>query len=350
VVVAMRVAYVTEQGALLYKKGRRLGVARHRTTIATLRLAHLDQLVLWGRIRITPGALAVLMDHGIDTVFVSVHGRFRGRLVGPASKNILLRWAQFQRAHQTAFALDTARRIVEAKIHNARTLLRHRLRHRPEHPVLIDALAQLRAVAHAVPRADDLDRLRGLEGEAAAVYFRALGASLDDPFFRFERRTRRPPEDPTNALLSLLYTLLLTAVLHACHVVGLDPYLGLFHQMGHGKPALALDLMEEFRPVLADALAFRLIERRTVRPEDFQQPSATEPTPSTEAAPAPRPVYLTPDGLRKVIQLWEARLQDEVIDPPTGHTLTWRDLILEQARRMARAFRDEVPYTPFRWA
>ncbi len=350
----MRVAYVTEQGALVYKKGRRLGVARHRETIATLRLAHLDQLILWGHIRVTPGALAVLMDRGIDTVFVSVHGRFRGRLVGPASKNILLRWAQFQRAQQTAFALDVARTIVAVKIHNARTLLRHRLRHRPEHPALTEALAQLRAIGHAVPRTDDLDRLRGLEGEAAAVYFRALGDSLDDPFFRFERRTRRPPEDPTNALLSLLYTLLLTAVLHACHVVGLDPYLGLFHQMGYGKPALALDLMEEFRPVLADALALRLIERRTVRPDDFRQPAATETESTTasspDAPPAPRPVYLTPDGLRKVIQLWEARLQDDIIDPLTGHTLTWRDLILEQARRMARAFRDEVPYAPFRWS
>ncbi|GBC85707.1 CRISPR-associated endonuclease Cas1 [bacterium HR11] len=346
----MRVAYVTEQGTVIYKKGRRLGVARQRETIATLRLAHLDQVVLWGHVRITPGALALLLDHGVDTVFVSAHGRFRGRLVGPASKNILLRWAQFQQAQQTAFALDVARNIVAAKIHNARTLLRHRLRHRPEHPALTDALAQLRAIAHAVPRADDLDRLRGLEGEAAAVYFRALGASLEDPFFRFERRTRRPPEDPTNALLSLLYTLLLTAVLHACHVVGLDPYLGVFHQMGYGKPALALDLMEEFRPALADALALRLIERRTVRPDDFRPPAEADSTPAPDAPPAPRPVYLTPDGLKKVIQLWEARLQDEVIDPPTGHTLTWRDLILEQVRRMARAFRDGVPYTPFRWA
>ncbi|MCS7312427.1 MAG: CRISPR-associated endonuclease Cas1 [Acidobacteria bacterium] len=345
----MRVAYVTEQGVVIYKKGRRLGVARHRQTIATLRLAHLDQVILWGHIRVTPGALALLMDHGVDTVFVSAHGRFRGRLVGPASKNIFLRWAQFQRAQQTAFALDVARHIVGAKIHNSRTLLRHRLRHRPEHPVLTDALAQLRAISHAVPQADTLDRLRGLEGEAAAVYFRALGACLDEPFFRFERRTRRPPEDPTNALLSLLYTLLLTAVLHACHVVGLDPYLGLFHQMGYGKPSLALDLMEEFRPVIADALALRLIERRTVRPDDFQSPSPTEAETPPDAPPAARPVYLTADGLKKVIQLWEARLQDDVVDPSTGHTLTWRDLITEQARRMARAFRDEVPYTPFRW-
>jgi CRISP-associated protein Cas1 len=345
----MRVAYITEQGALVYKKGRRLAVARQRETIATLRLAHLDQVILWGHVRITPGALAVLMDHGIDTVFVSVHGRFRGRLVGPASKNILLRWSQFRHAQDPAFGLAVARSIVAAKVHNARTLLRHRLRHRPEHPVLTDALAQLRVIAHAVPQAPDLDRLRGLEGEAAAVYFRALGASLDDPFFRFERRTRRPPEDPTNALLSLLYTLLLTAVLHACHVVGLDPYLGLFHQMGYGKPSLALDLMEEFRPVLADALAFRLIERRIVRPDDFVSPAEVPRPESPSESSEPRPVRLTPDGLKKVLQLWEARSQEDVIDPLTGHTLTWRDLILEQTRRMARAFRDEVPYTPFRW-
>jgi len=336
----MRVAYITDQGAVVFKKGRRLAVTRNRQLLTTLRVTQLDQVVLWGRIRLTPGALALLMDQGIDTVFISVRGRFRGRIVGPASKNILLRWAQYERVRDDAFVITTARAIVEAKVNNARALLRHRLRRRDQ-DVLREGIARLRQILREIPHIQDLDRLRGLEGEAAHTYFQTIGASLQSPFFRFTRRTRRPPRDPTNALLSLLYTLLLTAMMHAVHQVGLDPYLGVFHQMGYGKPALALDLIEEFRAPLVDALVLRLIERGTVRPEDFM---AEETEDGKELS-----TRLTSDALKKVIGLWESRCQTTVIDPATGHAMEWRALMVEQARRMARAFRDRVDYEPFRW-
>lgn len=335
----MRVAHITEQGAILYARKQRIVVSKNRTVLTTLRTRQLDQICLWGRIRLSPSVIYLVLRRGIDTVFLGRNGEYRGRLIGPLSRNIELRHQQFVRLQDTQQRLAWARSVVRAKITNARTLLRHRQRHRRS-SLLQETIHQLRRNLQAVDRAASPDELRGIEGEAAAAYFRALGSIIDDPFFRFERRTRRPPRNPANALLSFAYTLLLTRTLHAVQQVGLDPYLGCLHDMGFGKPALALDLMEPFRPALVDTFVWDLIVRRRMGPDDFETVDD-----DTDA----RPVRLSTSGLQKFLGLWEHRLHEKTTDPWEGRTWTWDDLIVQQARRFARAVREGTDWQPFVW-
>jgi len=335
----MATMYVTEQGARLEKEYRRLLVAKHDEVLLAAPLGRVSEVVLVGSVGATTPALLMLLDAGIPLSFVTWAGKLRGRLTPPIPKNLPLRHAQYDRARDPAFCLETARAIVDGKLRNSRTLA---YRIRRSHPQTHgnrnradddEQLERIERAVRAASRADDLDTLRGIEGSAAKAYFQILRQALR-PEMTFEKRTRRPPRDPANALLSFGYTLLTQNLMTACEVVGLDPYDGFFHADKYGRPALALDLVEEFRGPVVDSVVQLVINKRIVGPEDFERKSG---------------VYLSNRGLRKFLRQYTRRLNTEILHPYYGRRLTYQRVFEVQARLMAKTIQGKLDkYPPFR--
>ncbi len=345
----MAILYVTDQGVVLTKRGNRLVVEKQGRVIHWLHAFKVEQVILLGNITLSPAALAFLLAQGIDTVFLSYYGKYRGRLVAHLGKNIELRRRQFARLADPAFALNLARACVAAKIDNCRVLLR-RLNRELHSDAVIQVLHQLRVLGRKAAAADSLETLLGLEGSAAAAYFSAFPHLLKNPDLPFEGRSRRPPRDPVNVLLSLGYTFLANTVHTQVMIAGLDPYLGALHQPEYGRPSLVLDLMEEFRPVLVDSLVLALVNRRIIRPGDFFRPEEQEPAAFDFAAPPVKegyPILLAHTGMKKLILHFERRLESRVLYLPQARRLTFRDVILAQVRAFIRTLEEDVPYQPF---
>jgi CRISPR-associated protein Cas1 len=329
----MATLYVTEQGARIEKEYRRLLVSKHDQALLAVPLGRVSEVVLVGRTGATTPALLMLLDAGIPLSFVTRTGKLRGRLTPPRPKNLPLRHAQYDRARDPGFCLAVARAIVDGKLRNSRALA---YRIRRSHPQVAAAwLARLEQAVEAVAQADDMDSLRGIEGSAAKAYFAVLRGALR-PEMTFDKRTRRPPRDPANSLLSLGYTLLTQNLMTACEVVGLDPYDGFFHADKYGRPALALDLEEEFRGPVVDSVVRLVINKRVVGPDDFE--------------PGPKGgIYLSDRGLRKFLRQYTHRLNTEILHPYYDRRLTYQRVFEVQARLMAKAIQGQLDkYRPFR--
>jgi len=260
------------------------------------------------------------LREGIGLSLVSRTGQLRGRLMPPTGKNIALRHKQYERAQDLVFCLAVSRAIVAGKLRNCRALARRWARTRPEIPKeLIERIDQ--AVKQAAT-ADDLAALRGIEGAGTRAYFEVWRRALS-PGMGFEKRTRRPPRDPVNALLSLGYTLLTDNLMTACEIVGLDPYDGFFHADKYGRPALALDLVEEFRPVIVDSVVLNVVNREILTAEDFE--------PGPEGG-----IYLKPGALRTFFQQYSGRLNTKMMHPGAGRRLTYQQWFEVQAWTMRK--------------
>jgi CRISPR-associated protein Cas1 len=328
----MSTLYLMEQGSVLHKRSERLEVTKDGKRLLQVPAMKVEQVVVFGNIQVTTPALAYLLKEGIDLAFLSSRGVFRGRLQTPHSRNIYLRWAQYERGRDPRFQLQVARVIVAGKITNARTqCLRFQ---RAGHVKYIDrALDRLDDLRRQAAQAE-LASLRGIEGAAAGLYYailrQVLQARLD-----FPRRTRRPPRDPVNVLLSLAYTLLLNSVLAGVEVVGLDPYMGFYHAEKYGRPALALDIMEEFRPIVADALVVMLLTKRVISADDFGEEFGQ--------------IRLSYGGQRRFLREWADKLNDEIVHPYFDYAATYARCIELQARILAKVITGELPeYLPFR--
>ena len=338
--------FVTTQGAYLARRGLTLIVRSEGKTLAQFPLHTLDGVVCFGRVACSPMCLAACAENGVTVSFLSLHGRFFASVQGPISGNVLLRRKQYRAADDPAVALEVSRHIVAAKVANARTVLLRAARDAPaadsaRKDLLLSQARSLAALLVEVPGTTDLDKVRGLEGEAASRYFQAFNAlqttSPTPEGFAFTRRTRQPPLDRLNALLSFLYTLLLHDIRSACEAAGLDPCVGYLHADRPGKPSLALDLMEEFRPVLADRLAFSLINRRQIAPEGFQVLEGGG--------------VVMDDATRKtVLVAWQQRKRDTLTHPFLGEPTTVGLLPHLQARLLSRWLRGDLDaYPPFLW-
>lgn len=327
----MATLYVTEPGARLEKEYGRLLVTRDDEVLLRTPLGRVSQVVLIGGVGATTPALLACLDAGIGLTLISGTGRLRGRLVPPAAKNIPLRHAQYRRAEDGEFCLQVGRAIVAGKLRNQRTLGRRLCRGRAG----LDPapLQRITAAIRRLPAAQSLDELRGLEGAGARAYFSLLRQALPQAW-RAERRARRPPPDPCNALLSFAYALLTQAATAALEVVGLDPYDGFFHADKYGRPALALDLMEEFRSVIADSVALTTINKGIVGLQGFRVDA--------------KGARLTPKALRTFIGQFERRLETRVLHPAAGRTLSYRQCLEVQARLLRHVVEgDCATYEPF---
>ncbi|MFP3868876.1 MAG: CRISPR-associated endonuclease Cas1 [Desulfobacteraceae bacterium] len=355
----MAIAYILEQQATVSVEGERLLVKKDSTVLHTLHLFKLDQLVLFGNVLLTPAAIRVLLHHGIDTVFMSHQGRYRGRLQPPYSKNITLRGEQFRRLSDPQFALQTAQALVTGKISNLRTVLL-RLNRSRAGLGLEDQILGLKQLADKAAAAPDLDGLRGFEGRSAVLYFQGFAKGLRAEGIEFSKRARRPPPDPVNALLSLGYTMLFHNMLAAVSLVGFDPYLGCLHAMEYGRPSLALDLMEEWRPVIVDTLVLSVFNLKTLGRDDFvvgdtapedldaAAPAVDDPIAADSESPAAAkvrlPVRLTDAGFRKFITQFERKMQQKIKYHLSNQQLSHRDGLREQVRHFARYVRGEQDY------
>lgn len=323
--------YVQEQGARITLSGERL-VIRGRTVKADARLPNTSQVALFGNVQMTTQALASLLRRGIPVSYFSSGGWFLGRATGLESKNIELRRAQFRAADDVRFCLRLARGFVASKILNSRTLLRRNVP-KPDPTVLFE----LKQLARKAREASSLDSLLGIEGTAARTYFGSFTAMLkgtDEVVADFDMsgRNRRPPRDPINALLSFSYALLTKEFALVSAAVGLDPLLGFYHQPRFGRPALALDLMEEFRPLVADSVVVTAINNGVVTGSDFVR--------------SPAGVSLTADGRKRMLHAFERRMDQLVTHPVFGYRISYRRVLEVQCRLLSRVLLGELEAYP----
>lgn len=343
----MSVLYVMEQNATVSKEGGRLIIKKEGEVSKTIHLFKLDQVVLFGNIFLTPGVIRHLLQEGIDTAFMTKRGKYLGRLQSALGKNIILRREQFKKMEDECFCLKTAKSIVKGKIVNQRTVLM-RLNRTRENIQLDNNILSLRNLISKVEEVDSLDSLRGFEGRATALYFDGFSKGFLTEGFEFKGRVRRPPTDPVNALLSLGYTLLFNQVIALINLVGLDPYFGSLHSVDYGRPSLALDLMEEWRPIIIDTLVLSVINLKTLTISDFGERSSMEldSDEEKETFTGP-PVVLTEIGFRKFITQYERKMAEKVQYHLTKEQLSYRDCIREQVRHFARYLKgEEEEYKP----
>lgn len=338
--ILLNTLYLTLHGYLHLDNDTLRFEVEHETRLR-VPLHHIGSVVCLGDVLVSPAALARLAEEGKSLTFLDANGRFKARMEGPVSGNILLRQAQFQRAVDSSFALNVAKACIAGKLRNSRYVLLRGARdtNQPE-----DAEA-LRATADAIAsnlryleEAIDLDTVRGLEGEAARRYFAAFPHLIrpdQRDSFTPDGRTRRPPEDRMNALLSFLYSLLTNDCRSSLEVVGLDPQLGCLHAVRPGRAALALDLVEEFRSILADRLALTLVNRQQLRPNDFDlRPGGA--------------VQMNDKARKSVILAYQERKQEMITHPLLDQKISVGLLPQIQARLLARVFRGEAEdYIPY---
>jgi CRISPR-associated protein Cas1 len=320
--------YVLHQGTKLRLENRRLLVVQGEEILASTPLSHVSQVVLFGNIGLTTPVMGALMAGDKEVIFLTRYGDFRGRLVGSLMPHVPLRQAQYRYLDQPDFVLQMAMGFVTAKLQHQRTfLLRHNRKKRDAD--IEKACRQIGSALEAVPRKTTLNALLGLEGTASRAYFRGF-RDLFDPIWRFESRTRRPPRDPVNVLLSFGYTLLVQDCRSAVQSVGLDPFAGYLHSVSYNRPSMALDLAEEFR-VIVDGLALWCCNSGVLTLQDF--------TPG----PPERPVVLSDAGIRAYVQVYEKRLDRLQQHPGRGMQFQLRQCIVEQVRQIAERVRDGQP-------
>lgn len=332
--------YVTTPETYLRLDNDTLRVEVEQETRLRVPLHHLTAVVCFGHINLSAPLMHRLADEGIALVLLNDSGRFKARLEGAVSGNVLLRQAQFQRAAEPAFTLGMARACVAGKIKNTRQVLQRGAREakaEDEVKFLNRRVDDLAASLRALPAVPDLDTLRGIEGEAARQYFSGLNLLVradQRAAFQMDGRSRRPPRDRFNALLSFLYAMWMNDCRSALEAAGLDPQVGFLHALRPGRAALALDLMEEFRP-WADRLALSLINRGQITADDFVLREGGG-------------VSMEVDARKAVVVAYQERKREELTHPLLALTVPLGLVPLVQARLLARAVReDAAPYVPF---
>ena len=334
--------FVTTQGTYLARDGETVLVRVEKETKLRVPIHTLGGIVCFGQVSCSPPLMGLCGERNVTLSFLSERGRFLARVHGPVSGNVLLRREQYRRADDLEASADIARGVVAAKIANCRTVLLRAARERSppaEAKPLSNAAAHLAGVLADLRNPVPLDTARGKEGEAARVYFGAFDGLItaQKDAFAFHERSRRPPLDNINALLSFLYTLLVHDTTSALEAVGLDPAVGYLHRDRPGRPGLALDLMEEFRPFLADRVALSLVNRQQVRGKGFHK---------TETGA----VLMDEETRKEVLVTYQKRKQEEIQHPFLGEKMMVGLLPHAQALLLARYLRGDLDaYPPFLW-
>lgn len=332
--------YVTTPESYLHLENDTVRIEVEHETRLRVPLHHVGSVVCFGNVKLSTPLMHRLADNGIGLVLLDGNGRFKARLEGPVSGNVLLRQAHHERSRDTGFTLGIARSCVAGKIKNARQVLLRGAREAKD-PVdancLTRAANDLAAALRALSTANELDMVRGIEGEAARQYFAGLNKIVRPEArmaFQMDGRSRRPPRDKMNALLSFLYSMLMNDCRSAVEAAGLDPQVGFLHTLRPGRAALALDLMEEFRAI-ADRLALTLINRGQIGARDFVEREGGA-------------VLLEGDARKAVVVAWQERKQEELTHPLLEQAVPLGIVPLVQARLLARSLRGEMPeYLPF---
>lgn len=334
--------YVTTQSTYLAREGETVLVRVEGETKLRVPIHTLGSIVCFGQVSMSPPLMGLCGERGVAVSFLSINGRFLARVEGPVSGNVLLRREQYRRADDLTLAAEMARAMVAAKIANCRTVLQRAIRDRPDKKGVADLSEAVEQLAQHLRELEDslpLDIVRGKEGDAARRYFgvfdHLITAQKDDFFFR--ERSRRPPLDNMNAILSFFYTLLAHDVAAALEGVGLDPAVGFLHRDRPGRPGLALDLMEELRPYLADRLALSMVNRQEIKGKGFKHSESGG-------------VIMNDETRKQVLVAYQERKQEEIEHPFLGEKVALGLLPHVQALLLARYLRGDLDgYPPFFW-
>lgn len=329
----MSVLYLTEQGACVAKRGERIVVEKEGKELLEIECFKLQALLLFGSVQVTTQALRQLLAHEIETAFLTMDGRLLGQLTPVTPKNVFLRMSQVRCFDDTEFTMQVAKAVVDAKVSNALVLLTEFQRNHPEADIR-PSINSLRVVVAGIPEVTSQESLLGVEGNAASVYWQAFGKMCRGEM-EFTQRVKRPPTDPVNSLLSFGYSMVFTRIQSLLDGVGLDPYIGFFHQPHYGRPSLAADLLEEFRSPLVDRFTLSLVNKRVMNPKDFQLHEETGG------------IRMTREGMRKYFPRFEEYLSKKLagFDEPE---LDFNGLVKRQIARLAASVDHREPYQPFR--
>lgn len=337
--------YVTTDGAWLHKDGANIVMDVDREERARLPAHMLQDIVCIGRITISPPLLAFCAQQGITVSYLTPQGRFQARVEGPVSGNVLLRREQYRRSDDADSCAAIIRHLLVGKVMNQRAVLSRALRDHSDElgSVKVDginaAALRLHRISERLLTETDIDVLRGIEGDAARTYFSVFDHLIlsKDPSMRFTGRSRRPPLDAINALLSFLYTLLTHDCRSALETVGLDPAVGFLHRDRPGRPSLALDIAEEFRPVIADRLALTLVNRKQIGINDFSK--------------FENGAFMLSDPARKIVLItYQEKKRDELLHPFLGEKAALGMFPYLQGQLLARHLRGDIDaYPPFIW-
>lgn len=321
----MGTLYVLENDVYISKSGGVLRVSRRagREKLLERPLAHVTEVVVFGNAVITPEAIFSCTEQGTGIHYLSKTGTYKAYISPLENKNVPIRIKQYQTYLDPKQKHELAKRIVQGKLNNAMVFAKRGGAD----------TAKIKALLSPIERTNSTESLRGLEGNAAKNYFALIRDRFPDDF-RPESRSKRPPRDKANSLLSLAYTFLAKECLSAARIAGLDPYIGFLHEAKYGRPALALDLMEEFRSIVADSVVLALFNRNMITAEMFE---------NDKGFPS-----LNDEGFKQFLRAWEDRLNQKVRHPYLKQKLNYRQVILAQARIMGKKLMSEIPeYLPF---
>jgi CRISPR-associated protein Cas1 len=307
------------------KQSNRLVIKEEEKVIKEVPLIKVSKVVIFGRVNLTHPVISLLMKNNIEVVYVNYYGSYEGTLIPPENRNGLMRKRQVLGSENEEICMYLSRQFVHGKIHNMRMFLQRRNRECKD-PEVATVITELKAIAKKLDHVQTVDVIRGEEGYATKLYFQSLNRFLSKDF-HFTRRTRRPPEDPINALLSLGYSLLAKDMEGCCRVIGLDPYAGFLHRDRYGKPSLALDLMEEFRPLIVDQIVLYALNSGIVTEDDFEEEGQ---------------LRLSQTGLKKYLAQYEQRKKTELTHPVFGYQTTYQRALEIQARMLAKYLTGEI--------
>ncbi|HHV55034.1 MAG TPA: CRISPR-associated endonuclease Cas1 [Firmicutes bacterium] len=335
-----RVLLIDRPGAYVRNTGERLVVTVENEKVADVPILSVDEVLTFGRVQFTQPAMEALLERGVSVAMLSGNGRLKGFLQAPFSSNGLLRRRQVLAAESAEVRATFAREFVIGKLRNMRLILMRRLRQLDSGEAgavleagpaerIRQAVQHLERMVAAAERSTDCDELLGIEGSGSRSYFQVFGDLLTNQQFSFPGRHRRPPTDPVNAMLSFAYTLLTNNARAAVEAVGLDPFIGLYHTNVYGRPALALDLIEEFRPLVADVVVLSVVNRKMVRPSDFEDEKGG--------------YYLKDNARRTFLEAYTQRMNEMVTHPLFEYKVSYRRMLELQARFLAKALMGELP-------
>ncbi len=357
----MSTLYIVSDGGKLIKKGGVLQLKKDNDILNTVFPFKTEQLFIIGRIEITSAAISFLMKHRIETVFLGKNGRYNGKILFQTGKNIFLRQKQYKLLEDNEFKLKIAKSIVLAKLHNQLSFMQRIIR-KVSQKGLKPVLNQMKANISKAETTDNLDSLRGYEGNGARLYFSIYKFAVDTNWARFNGRSMHPPRDNVNAVLSFLYTMILYRVDAAIETEGIDSYAGYFHSLNYGKKSLVYDLMEEYRTPIADTLTAALFNLGILKEEDFREEifsKKSDDLPLAEGEESieedivitaeKKGVLLTKDGIKKVLVQLEKKLDDAIYHGHLMKRLTYKQLINEQVKHFKRVLiGQEMEYKPLR--
>ena len=326
----MSIIYITKNNISLSKKRQRVLVKKNDNVIADVPIINLDQIVVIGSFTITSSLINLSLEEDIPIIILNYYGQYKGRIVAGYSQNINFRIKQFNKYNDKLFALNLSRIIVEGKLKNMKVIIQSANRKKADKR-LEEAVEKIDNILIKLKTAETIEKLRGYEGIGSRYYFEIFNLLINNNFI-FNGRNRNPPRDPVNSMLSFGYTLLLNDIISALYIHDLDPYVGFLHSVRNGKPALALDLIEEFRHIIIDRMVKALINKNVITKASFDRD---------------KKIMLKEKSKNIFLKEYENKLNTEIMHPKTGKSLTWRRIIREQARFLKDSIKGECQYSPF---